>query len=44
MPRVTRAVRGPEVMSRDMCDLSMNKGWGMQAREVKIQGITSVVL
>ena len=28
-----RAVRGPEVMSWDVCDLSMNKDWRMQEPE-----------
>ena len=31
--RMTRAVRGPEVMSWDICDLSMSKDWRMQEPE-----------
>lgn len=42
--RVTRAVRGPEMMSRDLCDLSMNTGFRTQAREAKTFSSTDVVL
>lgn len=42
--KVTRTVREPEVISHDICDLFMNKGWRVEAREVKTYSSTNVVL
>lgn len=42
--RVSRALRAPEMVSCDLYDLSMNKGWRMQARDIKTQGGTDMVL